>query len=489
MAFTVTPITGNTITQGTDSATQFSLSDVRQSISRNSFSSGFTPTGSGASLVINIASGIAYVNGWRVSESGAAPSVAASLTNNLLYLRVSAGAASYVVLTGDSVAKTDLLICQFTSAAASTTIGADLRRIDTPSLDQVQFDTIPTGYRSPITVGKAGAGPIVSIGLNSTIIPSSTTAAVLPTFPVIDATGTGTSTNLTFRYAGNNIFAYGSAGPFPSADNATTLGLSTNRWSTSWTVVVNSGASDLTLTPNAAVIPTSDNTKSLGTTALRWSDLNAAKIPRSGHWNRTYLDVQALMADGSTVSNAGTGSTLFGLTTVMSTGNTASSISTLTTSGAMSLLETDHEVYVSLEPTAENVVTLGTTFFSATVASGGIGAGGTAQHYSIILQGNGTNWDLVLESADGTTVSKSAVIVGGIAAVTRVRVRVVGRPGALDVFAVAGTGALPTTVSLTKTTNLPTVNPSQINFQINNGATAATNTVWIGDCYLEAALA
>jgi hypothetical protein len=60
--------------------------------------------------------------------------------------------------------------------------------------------------------------------------------------------------NVNFYAGGTDNVSITNTEMYPVTDNARTLGDSTHRWSTTYTIGVNSGTSDLTLTPNTSVV-------------------------------------------------------------------------------------------------------------------------------------------------------------------------------------------------------------------------------------------
>jgi hypothetical protein len=100
--------------------------------------------------------------------------------------------------------------------------------------------------------------------------------------PIINS---GPATDLTLS-AGSNFIK-------PPNDIATNLGTGAARFASILTTNVNSGTSDLSLTPNAAVVPNADNTKSLGISGTRWSNLYAT------NWFPENLSTNAFLENGT----------------------------------------------------------------------------------------------------------------------------------------------------------------------------------------------
>src|SRR5438094_5375689 len=89
----------------------------------------------------------------------------------------------------------------------------------------------------------------------------------------------------------------------PATDATRNLGGSTLRWDNGFIRTINSGSSDLTLTPNAAIVPGSDAGKDLGTSGLRWRDLRLSRRAIIAGKNALILDGQDMTQNSHTVSS------------------------------------------------------------------------------------------------------------------------------------------------------------------------------------------
>jgi hypothetical protein len=91
--------------------------------------------------------------------------------------------------------------------------------------------------------------------------------------------------NVNFYAGGTDNVSITNTEMYPVTDNARTLGDSTHRWSTTYTIGVNSGTSDLTLTPNTSVVIPSGKRLIVGAasgagTIADFVDNSAGTVPR-----------------------------------------------------------------------------------------------------------------------------------------------------------------------------------------------------------------
>ncbi|HYT44093.1 MAG TPA: right-handed parallel beta-helix repeat-containing protein, partial [Methylomirabilota bacterium] len=171
--------------------------------------------------------------------------------------------------------------------------------------------------------------------------------------------------------SGSTVIGDGETDPF--SDNIYDLGTSALRWRTLYTPIINSGVSDLTLTPNTAVIPSSDNSKSLGTSALRW--LNMITSGNGGFY--VY----------GAVSDANPTSRLSSMTLDFGVGGATAVDTTLSRASAAQFQSNS-----SLRPTIDNSKNLGdSTHRWASCFFLTLSAAGSAM--AIIAGNNKINWD------------------------------------------------------------------------------------------------